>query len=141
MKFFTAASALLVAFAVAACDPHDWNDPHRGHDDAVETARAETPEACAAGGGDWRPVCMAQAPACVTPYPDAGETCSDSADCLGDCVADSRVACDDNGENCRTPELPDMGARMTGICQINDDPCGVFTVIEDGVAGVSIAVD
>jgi hypothetical protein len=111
---------------LAGCDPLDWNDPHRGSPTFNGEMRAQDPDTCVAQGGDWTKVCMAQDDACVTPYPDGGKACDDGAHCAGDCLAEG------NGEG---------AGPVTGVCQRDDNPCGIFTRINDGVEEIGIAVD
>ncbi len=135
---------VVALFTLAACDPHDWNDPNRPGNVAAgpdHPSRAQTAEQCALADGDWRPVCMSQTLTCVNLYADGGKACTDGRDCEGKCLADTRVTCDENGENCARPPLPRTGQAATGICQVDDDPCGTFMPIEDGIAGAALAVD
>jgi hypothetical protein len=81
---------------------------------------------CAMEGGTMQPVCRRQTMQCVIAYSDAGRTCRDGDDCQGDCRAEPNVA---NGIN------------MTGRCQADSDPCGCFTLIEDGRAQAGLCVD
>ena len=66
---------------------------------------------------------------CVQTFADAGEACSGSADCLGDC----RLTGDAGAV---TP-----GTRVQGVCQANDAPFGCYTTVENGKAGLSICID
>ena len=98
----------------------------------VETWRREALEkidvqACTERGGTVRGVCMFGLPACVVEYSDAGKTCSDSAECEGDCrLQESR--------------LP-IGTKTTGFCTENNDPCGCWSQIEDGEVTETICAD
>lgn len=79
-------------------------------------------EACEANGGTVRGVCMFGIPACVIPFSDAGETCSDSSQCEGVCWIEN--------------SFPAVGSEATGTCTANaqDCKCGV-EVIGGKVAG------
>ncbi|WP_321489680.1 hypothetical protein [uncultured Hyphomonas sp.] len=66
---------------------------------------------------------------CVQTFADAGEACSGSADCLGDC----RLAGDAGSV---APDTP-----VQGVCQTNDAPFGCYTTVENGKVGLSICVD
>lgn len=135
-----AIGALIAAAALmfGACDPHNWNDPNRGKtptetvatDPATATPvkpeRAETEAACQAQKGDWRRVCMRGNYMCVTTFADAGKTCSSSSECGGRCLAEGS---------------PDFGAKVTGKCSVNNDPCGCFQTVEDGEAQPGLCVD
>lgn len=87
-------------------------------------------EACEAGGGEVRAEGLLGAPRCVTPYPDAGEICSDASDCEGRCLGADDVTDFD---------APDGEAR--GICEADDSPFGCFSEIRNGVAEAMICVD
>jgi hypothetical protein len=84
--------------------------------------------ACAARGGAVRNVCMLQRPMCVIPYADAGKACTDGDQCQGDC----RYTADG---------VPPPGARVSGTCQVNNDPCGCFSNVEDGQITGGLCVD
>ncbi len=84
-------------------------------------------EACRQKGGEIQDVCMAQMPACVAPYPDAGTPCRDSSECGGQCRYEG--------------EEGDNGAEVQGECQENDDPCGCFAEVVDGRLTPALCVD
>ena len=81
---------------------------------------------CEANGGEVMPVCLSGVPACVTPYADAGQACSDSSECEGMCLYEGS---------------PDLDAEVTGSCQRDDNPCGCFGEVVDGKAQVALCVD
>ena len=96
-------------------------------DNSVQEALNADAEACAAAGGDIRPVCMRGNPMCIVTFPDAGAACTDGADCAnGRCFAEGDA---------------EMGKQASGVCAPSNDPCGCFTVIEDGVAQPTLCVD
>ena len=84
-------------------------------------------EACRQKGGEIQNVCMAQMPACVTPYPDAGSPCRDSSECGGQCRYEG--------------EEVEIGAEVRGECQENDNPCGCFAEVVDGRLTRALCVD
>ncbi len=100
--------------------------PEGNLDNSVLMALTENAEACAKTGGEVRPVCMRGMPMCVVPFPDAGKTCSDSAECMGTC----------RGDGSAQPEKP-----ATGICSRDTDPCGCFQMVEKGVAQYPLCAD
>ena len=104
-------SAVVQQTAAAQADPGDPN---------VDA------EACRARGGDIRPICMLQRPACVIRYADAGRECRGDADCEGRCYAKGGAA---------------SGEPAVGRCQATSNPCGCNTLVEDGRAGPSLCVD
>ena len=91
-------------------------------------------------GGAVRPLCMSQQDKCVTPFPDAGKNCSSSSQCKGKCMVDLTAHCDGKGK-CTEPEVPETGAKILGTCQVDDDPCGSFILVEGGVAQAPFHVD
>jgi hypothetical protein len=95
-------------------------------DQTVLAALTANPEACAKTGGEVRKVCLMGTPMCVVPFSDAGKTCSDSSECMGDC----------RGDGSATPDQP-----ATGKCVANNDPCGCFQTVEKGVAQHMLCAD
>jgi hypothetical protein len=85
---------------------------------AEPLVRAGTEASCAAVGGEWKPVCRMQQPACVTTFDDGGKACTDGSQC--------------KSTRCLAAEMGEAGIEATGTCAPNDDPCGCFTLIEDG---------
>ncbi|MFT4955160.1 MAG: hypothetical protein ACI8U3_001542 [Brevundimonas sp.] len=83
---------------------------------------------CEAAGGDWRREGRLGAYRCVVSYADAGQPCTDAAQCQGECrLADDK----------RPPE----GQAVTGQCQANSSPFGCFTRVENGRAAATLCVD
>ena len=89
--------------------------------------------ACMGHGGAWKRVCLAQEYRCVIPYPDAGQACSDSSECKGQCLIDLTDKCDP-GSGCSHVKVPDAGSEVRGMCQVDNDPCGSFVVVKKGHA-------
>ena len=87
----------------------------------------DTEETCRAKGGTFRPVCLMGLRACVMKYADGGKPCTGKAQCEGQCRLEG------------PPPMP--GATATGACQRASDPCGCFTVVEDGKAQAALCVD
>lgn len=127
---FTLAAACTPAPAPAPAEPAPAATP--AAEAAPEAPPAATPIAdeasCKTAGGDWRPICRMQNPACVITYADAGKACSDGDDCVGDCVG-------------TTTGAASAGQPATGVCSTNSDPCGCKTRIEDGKAAATLCVD
>jgi hypothetical protein len=130
---------VLAAFAIAAaCSPASTTTTAPA-EPAPATAPAEpapepapTPVAdeasCKTAGGDWRPICRMQKPACVMTYKDAGKSCTDGSQCEGGkCVAEVTTA---------TP-----GTAAAGKCVVNSDPCGCTTLITDGKTAATLCAD
>jgi hypothetical protein len=70
-----------------------------------------------------------QQPACVLKFADAGKACKDGDDCAGDCLAKNDAG------------FAPTGATATGVCAVNDDPCGCKQTVEDGRATAAICID
>ncbi|RBB25261.1 hypothetical protein BRN16_14640, partial [Xanthomonas oryzae pv. oryzae] len=77
-------------------------------------------------GGQLRPVGRLQIPRCIVPYADAGKTCSDNADCSGDCLATSIVP---------------TGAAATGTCQRDSDRFGSRQEVVGGKGQAALCID
>jgi hypothetical protein len=109
---------LLLTLGLAACAPAE-SGPTATASSATVIPQDE--QSCRAEGGTWRPVCMMGTLACVIKYKDAGKTCRDGDEC--------------QGRQCRYEgkETPNMdGREATGKCLAYSDPCGCFTLVEDG---------
>ncbi len=129
---------VVAAFAIAAaCAPTPAQPaPGARPAEAAPPAAAGRPPAaapaadeasCRTAGGDWRPICRMQKPACVITYKDGGKSCSDGSQCQGDCVAEITIAA------AVTP--------ATGKCSTSSDPCGCKTLITDGKTAATLCVD
>lgn len=115
---------LIAAFLCVACDRFG---------SAVGEMRVSAEAACMRKGGDYKRVCVAQEYMCVMPYPDGGKICKDSSECAGECRIEVATVCSADGE-CVEPALPKSGDEATGICQIDNDPCGSVVPIRGGRA-------
>jgi hypothetical protein len=96
---------------------------------AGSTPTADERAKCEAVGGRIEKVGRLGTEQCIQTYPDAGKTCSDSEDCLGEC----RIRDD----------LMDVkpGKPVEGVCQAEDTPFGCHAWVVRGVAGPTICVD
>jgi hypothetical protein len=83
---------------------------------------------CSAAGGKIRNVCRRQVPACVVPFPDAGQRCTDNSQCKGKCIVDS-------------DHVPAPNENVVGRCQQDDDPCGCKIEVVNGKIGGGACVD
>ena len=81
--------------------------------------RTLDPQACASLGGEIQNVCMSGFLACVKSYSDFGKTCSSSSECDGRCVylGDEDLRGQSN---------------VFGQCEDSNNPCGCWTVVENG---------
>ena len=132
---------ILIAFAalvVAACSPAEPPAPAEPTPTATPAPAASEPASPAPGadqascitkGGEWRPVCRMQQPACVMTFADAGKACTDGDDCAGDCMAPNSAG------------FAPTGATVSGVCAVNDDPCGCKQTVESGKATAAICID
>ena len=84
--------------------------------------------ACAAVGGTIRPAGLLGYESCVQAYADAGTPCSDSSQCIGQCL--------------NSAELVDFGTPVsTGQCEATDSGFGCMQEIVGGVADAALCVD
>ncbi len=83
-------------------------------------------EKCHAAGGEVHQAGLLGYENCILPYADAGQACSDSSECLGDC---------------RLTDFSKPEDSITGTCQINDSPFGCYQTVENGRAGHMLCVD
>lgn len=115
--------ALSAGTLISACQPIDAQPPS-----PAELAAAE----CNAQGGEIRRVGMMGSEACVIPFADAGQSCSDASDCEGRCLLSAGAV----------DPLPEPGTRVGGQCQPTNQPFGCYAEINDGrVDGGFICVD
>jgi len=84
---------------------------------------------CEAAGGTMERAGRAGWEHCVQTYPDAGKSCHDGDDCLGDCRAPEGI------------ETPGPDTPMEGVCQAQDISFGCYTTVEGGKVARSICVD
>jgi len=116
MRIILSAFALL---ALAACAPMT---------EGPATAPTVDIAACTANGGEVKPICRMQKPACIFTYKDAGKACTDSEQCEGRCVAADGA-------------MPEGGAVVAGVCEVDNDVCGCSTEIVGGKAQAGRCVD
>lgn len=122
MRFPVSSSLLAVLLAGCMAGPRPAAAPA-----AAPRAAAAEASACAAQGGQLRPLGRLQRVQCVVPYVDAGTTCSSKTECSGQCLASGTVT---------------AGTRATGTCQ--RDASGSFGChqrIDGGIAQPVICVD
>ena len=72
---------------------------------------------CSMNGGEWIPVGLAQEPACIYTYPDAGKACHSSEECMGACVI-------------YDPPIQGQPMPSVGVCKTTNDPFGCYAPIE-----------
>lgn len=131
MRILTPAVALVAAlFLTGATCSSPTGEPAAPADASQLTDAGDTQtDDCAARGGEMRRVGRMGSLQCIVPYADAGQSCTDSDQCAGDC---------------RLPEgakVPLQGGPVTGVCQANNDRFGCYTTVENGRAGPTICVD
>ncbi|KQR08952.1 hypothetical protein VC273_00315 [Xanthomonas nasturtii] len=119
--------AALSALLLAACSnsPASRAEAASASTPASQTANADA-AACTAKGGQLRPVGRMQIPRCIVPYADAGKTCTDKADCSGDCLATSIVP---------------AGTATTGTCQRDSDRFGCRQAVVGGKGQAALCID
>ena len=111
---------LIATFLMCSCST--WRDFRMQKD--LERSRATAlakidQQRCISEGGTVRGVGMFGTPACVKPFPDAGNICSNKSECQA---------------LCKAPIASVIGARSTGTCQWNThDVYGCYNEIERGI--------
>ncbi len=125
---FLMAFAMLAAMACAPVSTTTSAASLDGPQTPVSAPKPADEASCKTAGGDWRPICRMQQPACVFSYRDAGKACSDGDDCAGDCIV-------------KGGEFASDGKAATGVCSASSDPCGCKQKIEDGKTTAAICVD
>ncbi|WP_105188914.1 hypothetical protein [Pseudoalteromonas sp. T1lg48] len=83
--------------------------------------------ACLEKGGVIKSVCMNAIPACIYTYPDAGKQCTTGSDCQGHCLV--------------VGDFVAEGSVVVGQCSVDNDPCGCYQRIRDGVAEYAMCTD
>ncbi len=83
---------------------------------------------CSAQGGKMQRVGRMQSLQCVIPYSDAGKTCTDAAQCQGECRVPGSVIVED-------------GRAVEGQCTADSNRFGCYTRVENGRATAAICVD
>ncbi|OWB29325.1 hypothetical protein XocBAI20_11090 [Xanthomonas oryzae pv. oryzicola] len=114
------------ALLLAACSNAPTASPAWPAAPAPAAQTSADAAACTAKGGQLRPVGRLQIPRCIVPYADAGKTCSDNADCSGDCLATSIVP---------------TGAATTGTCQRDSDRFGCRQEVVGGKGQAALCID
>lgn len=92
-----------------------------------ETATRRERARCEAAGGEIRRDGLAGWEHCIQTMPDAGKSCSDSADCLDRCLIPGGDA--------------DIGVVATGQCSQEDRQFGCYQSVEEGRTEPTICVD
>lgn len=93
---------------------------------APPTAAQSLEASCAARGGAIQHVGRIQMPTCVVPYADAGKSCTDKAQCKGDCILEGNL---------------ESKGLVTGQCQKSNVQFGCFAHVVNGQATRAICVD
>ncbi len=115
----------LLAAALTACAASPTRSVEQSGDGSAQIEADAA--ACAARGGQLRPLGRLQRVQCVVPYADAGASCSSANDCSGQCLAATPV---------------EAGTAASGQCQRDaSETFGCRQRIEGGVAQGTICVD
>lgn len=127
----------LITLVLCACAPQAISTGQRMEAE-LQALRAEKMkeidvDACERQGGVVRGVCMLGLPACVLPYTDAGQVCTDSSECEGRCLL--------NEEGPGTEDRPLAGADAIGVCETDDNPCGCWSEIKEGAIQRRLCAD
>ncbi|MFQ3231661.1 hypothetical protein [Reinekea sp.] len=108
----------LIEEAVDAAAPKEIEDKNKTNFDALT---------CESQGGTVENVCMQNQLFCIQSYSDAGKTCTDSSECLGDCRVEGQFI--------------EANTETSGFCSADNNPCGCFQAVEAGIAEYAICVD
>jgi hypothetical protein len=81
---------------------------------------------CTARGGRIENVGRIQMPTCVVPFADAGKTCTDKAQCQGDCILEGNM---------------ESAGPVTGQCQKSNVQFGCFARVVNGQATRAMCID
>ncbi len=92
---------------------------------ATDAERAD----CEAAGGTVERRGRLGAEHCVQPYPDAGENCASTSDCLGRCELSEDLA------------DPIPGTSAEGVCQATTSRFGCMTLVEGGKIEATLCID
>ena len=112
--------AALAAFAfLTACAPSAPTP-------APMTSTQSMEASCSARGGKIENVGRIQMPTCVVPFADAGKTCTDKAQCQGDCILEGNL---------------DREGPVSGQCQKSNVQFGCFARVVNGQATRAMCVD
>ncbi|EKY27354.1 hypothetical protein HMPREF0185_02082 [Brevundimonas diminuta 470-4] len=125
LKPLMAVLGLSGALLLCACAPGGSVSAPASSNAPTQSAEAS---ACAARGGEMRQVGKLQSWRCVVKYADAGQRCTDKAQCQGDCLADPA-------------SHPAPGAPAAGICAADSNTFGCRTTIRDGKANATLCID
>lgn len=115
--------ALAAIALMSACAPA----PLPG-DTAARPVQSLSSSECAARGGTMTPVGRMQTMQCVVSYGDAGKSCTDGAQCQGDCRAEPSATLRE-------------GQSARGVCQASSNRFGCFTTIKGGKAEATLCID
>ena len=133
---FIGAAVSMIAACSALRDYHaanpDFGSPAPPYERIQFASQFATPAErarCEAAGGVVQQAGRLGWQLCVQSFPDAGQACRGSEDCLGEC----RLA--------ETAGSVETGTPAKGICQASDEPFGCYTRVEDGKATQAICVD
>lgn len=125
MKRFIVLISLVGAASCSSFD--DWRFQRHLEKSRSQALEKIDVKACKHSGGEVLGVCMFGMPACVHTFSDVGNSCSDGSQCQGRCeIVNSTV-------------MP--GSKAKGKCAKNDDPCGCYALVENGIAEKSTCYD
>ncbi|WP_160735164.1 hypothetical protein [Altericroceibacterium endophyticum] len=120
--------AMLPCILLAACTPTTEPDQRPASPAAGPTSDMSSEEraTCEANGGFVDRRGRLQAELCIHPFVDAGQTCRDSSECEGKCIATG---------------TPQENGETKGQCQKDDALFGCYSEVEDGQSVRAICVD
>jgi len=91
-------------------------------------------ELCTASGGKVVVAGRARYETCEMTYPDAGQVCSDTSDCHGQCIANQTDAR-------RLKDAANLAGQMTGTCQKTNNRFGCHAIVKNGTISATLCID
>lgn len=88
-------------------------------EERVHVLETTNSEECKTMGGHVQAVCTSAEKVCLTDYTDAGKVCQSSTECEGKCIYTG-------------PEGPSVGDKVMGHCEVDNNPCGCWQLVEKG---------
>ena len=91
-------------------------------------------ELCIASGGKVVVAGRARYETCEMTYPDAGQVCSDTSDCHGQCIANQTDAR-------HLKDAANLAGKMTGTCQKTNNRFGCHAIVKNGTISATLCID
>jgi len=106
----------------------EYTEQHQIAEAKNKILNTTNPSECKELGGEVQPVCMSQVDACIVKYVDAGKQCNSNLECNGRCINVN----DSNAE---------IGSKSVGQCESSNNPCGCWSLVENGEVVARLCAD